>query len=431
MKEKFLNNIPLKIMSVAVAIVVWLLGVNIDNPVRTKVITEVPVRVLNEAYIESGGKMCLIEEDEDTVTVSVTGRRKIVENLTASDIVATADVKQMISMDSKEVLIPISVTCPGISHTDIKAVPRNMSITIEEMMSQDFIVTVDTGNTKPGVGYDIGETIANPEKIKITGPQTLIRKIDRVVASTSVSGITSNIQTKSSLKIIDKNQDEWTSSQIRYLKFDISDPKVDVKVTLWNVKDNISIEADYSGEPGTGYKVDGLIFTPSQVKVAGTSEALAVLAASGNKIRIPASEIDVSGKKEDFETKVNISKLLPEGIKLVSGSNDFVIVKANILPLGSKEYSIPTKNIDIQNVESGLQAVCETEKVDIRIGEKSQSLAQLKISDIELSVDLSGKKAGSYEVPVKVTLPFGYQTVSDAAVTIKLSETTELTSINE
>ena len=82
-------------------------------------------------------------------------------------------------------------------------------------------------------------------------------------------------------------------------------------------------------------------------------------------------------------------------------------------------------------MEEGLQAVCETEKVDIRVGESTASLDNLDESDIQLSVDLSGKTEGSYEVPVEVTLPTGYVTVSDAVVTIKLTELADTTDESE
>ena len=431
MKEKFLNNIPLKIMSVAVAIVVWLLVVNIDDPIQTRLISDVKVQVLNEAYVESGGQMCLIEEGQDSITVQVTGNRKTLENLTAADIVATADMKQMIDLDTNPVMVPIAVSCSGMSQGNIQAIPRNMEVTIEEMMTQEFIVTVDTSEVQTGAEFDIGEATASPEKIEITGPQSLIKKIDRVVARVSLSGVTEDVNTRVSLVIYDRNQEQLTSTQMQYLKYDISEPTVDVAIKLWEVRDNVSISASYVGEPATGYKVDSLTFTPSEVRVAGTEEALEELAANGNKIEIPAESIDVTGKSEDFETRVDISQLLPEGLKLATGTSEFVIVRANVLPVGSKEYSIPTKNISIENVEEGLQAVCETEKVDIRVGESTASLDNLDESDIQLSVDLSGKTEGSYEVPVEVTLPTGYVTVSDAVVTIKLTELADTTDESE
>ena len=61
-KNKMTDNIPLKIMSVAVAVVVWLIVVNIDNPVDTNYYTITNVELINKEYVESSdtiGKMCM------------------------------------------------------------------------------------------------------------------------------------------------------------------------------------------------------------------------------------------------------------------------------------------------------------------------------------------------------------------------------------
>ena len=64
-KRKITDNIPLKIMSVAVAVVVWLIVVNIDNPVGTNYYTLNNVELINKEYVESSdtiGKMCMPEQ---------------------------------------------------------------------------------------------------------------------------------------------------------------------------------------------------------------------------------------------------------------------------------------------------------------------------------------------------------------------------------
>ena len=152
--------------------------------------------------------MCLIPENQDSVNVTVTGKRKIVDDLTKEDLKATADLKQVVDLDTEPIMVPITVTCAGIDQNNAQAAPRNMEIQIEEMMTQEFIVTVDTGDEKPGKGYEIGSVEANPEKVRITGPQSLIRKIDQVIAYVDdVEGITSDTTKQVQLKIIDKNQE--------------------------------------------------------------------------------------------------------------------------------------------------------------------------------------------------------------------------------
>lgn len=428
MKKNLTTNIPLKIMSVIAAILIWLIIVNVNNPIKTRTFQNVPVQVLNEAYIESGGKMCLIPEDQDTVSVTVTGKRKTVENLTADDLTATADLKQVVDLDTEPIMVPISVSCPGIEQNDAQAVPRNMEIQIEEMMTQEFIVTVDTGDTKPGKGYEIGSVVANPEKVRITGPQSLIRKIDQVIAYIDVEGITRDMTKQVELKIIDKNQEELSSSQMQYLKYDIATPAVAVTANLWRVKSDIAVKAGYIGTPAEGYKVDSLTMTPSEVSVAGDEEALSQLEEQGNTISISADQIDVTGRNADFETKINLTDFLPSGLKLTSGTSETLIVKTEILPVGSKSYSISTRDITVKNAPSGLEVVFETDRIEIRVRENGNTLDNLNLSDIKASIDLSGKKEGSYKISVQITLPEGYTLVNEISTDVKLSEATEVTS---
>ena len=57
--------------------------------------------------------------------------------------------------------------------------PQNLSLHVEDKDTQEFVVNVTTNNTRPDRGYEVGTLSSNPEKIKITGPISLINKIDR------------------------------------------------------------------------------------------------------------------------------------------------------------------------------------------------------------------------------------------------------------
>lgn len=420
MTKKLLSNIPLKMMSVVIGIVIWLLVVNIDDPIVSDTIPGVTVTIKNESYVESAGLMCLVEEDQDIVSVTIKGKRSVVDNIKASDIKAVADLTQITDMRTTPVMVPISVSCPGISPANIKTEPLNMSISLDDMMTQEFLVTVSSGESTPGKGYEIGSLTASPEKIKITGPQSLIQKIDKVIATVNLDGKTEDSMLLADLKIIDKNQEELKPRQMEYLKFNNTDQSVSVSVDLWKVKNDIKLNAGYVGYTASGYKVEKITLTPSDLTVAGTDEALQALANSGNTITIPDSYIDVSGRNDDFETKIDISDVLPGDIKLTDGSNSTVIASVSILPQNSQEYSISTLNIEAQNVGKGLRAVFETDSIQVRVRESFKELSQLKDTDIKASIDCSGRKEGTYTIPVKIVLPTGYELVSDVSTVVKL-----------
>ena len=73
MKEKLTNNLSLKILSLLVAILVWLLAINIDNPIVKKTFIVTDVQLLNEAYIDADGKMCMRNEEQEPVGIAFQG----------------------------------------------------------------------------------------------------------------------------------------------------------------------------------------------------------------------------------------------------------------------------------------------------------------------------------------------------------------------
>ena len=279
------------------------------------------------------------------------------------------------------------------------------------------MVNVTTNNTKPDRGYEIGSLTSNPEKIKITGPTSLMNKIDKVNASIDVEGATEDVTQETDVKIIDKNGEEFTDTDMGYLNVS----KVYVNARLWKVQSNVKISAEYQGIPADGYEVESISTTPNVISVAGSDDALASLEEENNTISLPASVADISGKNSDYEDKINISDYLPDGVKLTSDSSEDVFVRVNILPKGSNVCEVPTKNIKVNNSPEGMQVAFDTAKIEIRIKKDDNSLDDLKESDIEASVDLNGKSEGSFEVPVSIKLPEGYELVDEVATGVEIS----------
>lgn len=203
MKRKLTDNIPLKMMSVAVGIMVWLLVVNVDNPIVTKSFTILNVDVINGAYIENNGMMAMQEERQDPIRVTIKAERKSLSKITSSDIHAVADLQQALSLKDP-VMVPIMVTVDKIQPESIEVTPRNLSIHIQEKDTQEFVVNVTRGETKPAKGFDVASLTSNPEKIKITGPTSLLNKIDKVNAFIDINNDTEDKTEEVELSIIDK-----------------------------------------------------------------------------------------------------------------------------------------------------------------------------------------------------------------------------------
>ncbi|MBQ0001238.1 MAG: hypothetical protein KBT01_06845 [Clostridiales bacterium] len=420
MKKRLTENLSLKIMSVIVGFLVWLIVVNVDNPTVTSSFT-IPlsnIEVLNEAYVDSTGMMCMLDDSQNGIRVHVTGERKTVRKLSNSDFHAAADLQQAVSLDTDPVMIPITVTCPGISAANIEINPKNLKVHLREKKTQEFVVSVTSGESKPGKGYEIGKLTANPEKIKITGPSSLISKIGSVTASVNLDGITGDVVEETELRFSDKNGDPLSESQMNYLN---AVRTVSVSAELWKVRSNIRINADYSGFPANGYRVYDITTVPDVLSLAGNKEGLLELESLGNQISIPADCLDITDATGDTEMKINILEYLPENTRLTTGSSEDVWVRAMILPIGSSSYDLPTKNVTVRNLKKDLQVSFDLEKIEIRVQEDTGDLDNFDISDVTAYIDLKNMEEGFYEVPVQVELPEGLSLVDNVVTEIKIT----------
>lgn len=428
-KKKITDNLSLKIMSVAVAVVVWLIVVNIDNPVGTNYYTITNVELINKEYVESSdtiGKMCMPEENQDMVRVAITADKKTRDKIRVSDISAVADLQQAVSLDTNPVMVPITVTCSvsGIGPGDIKVTPQNLSVNLDEKETQEFVVNVTRGDTKPDKDYEVGSLTANPEKVRITGPKSLVNKIDKVNAAIELNGKTQDFTQEVTLSIIDKNQEALSDSEMNSLRIE-NNAQVIVTAKLWKIRQGVKISAGYVGTPAEGYQAGMIKTVPDTISVAGSTEGLETLAANDNVITIPSESIDISGESSDVEKKISLKDLLPDNVKLTSDSSEDVWVTVSILPEGSREFSFPTKEIEVKNKPDDLQVTFETAQIAIRIKSDSKDLDDLDVTkDIKASIDLEDKEEGNYEVPVTVSLPDGYEIVENVSTEVVISSGT-------
>lgn len=422
MKKNMINKFTLKILSLIIAILIWLLVRNVDDPIIVRTFYEIPVTIENASYLAENLEIPLLVDGKDAVKVRIKGARSVVNKLEKEDITAVADMTQIISKDTTPIMVPVEVTCTGISDSDITVRPRNIQVNIEKQKSVEKTIAVSTGDTQPDKDYEIGNLKANPEKVTISGPESIIDRIDKVVALVDVTGRKeSNIEIKSQLKIYDKNLDELSAKQLEYLNIkEISDNTIRIQAQFWKVKQNVKIKAEYSGEPKHGYEVDSINLVPDTVSVAGTEEALKKLEQEGNTLEIPGKYIDVTDKTGDFEENIDLNELLPEDLKLVRDVNSSVIATVKILPYNSRDYEVSVTQIKADNKAEDLDLVFQDEQITIRAKAKEQDLDSLSTADIQVQIDLNGYGEGEYEVPVTVTLPSGYELVEDIKVKVKL-----------
>ena len=394
-KNKYTENLGLKIMAVLFAVVLWLIVVNVDDPVQTVTFRNVPVTMVNTEIVTNKGKTYKVLDDSQTANVVVKAKRSVVSKITSDKIVATADMSGM----QFESLVPITVNIPGFEgNYTAEAAPANLKVTIEERTKKVFPVTVAASGT-PRDGYVVSynELTPNPEKITVRGSKSVVSSIDVVVAKVDVSGISKSGEIPAELVFYDSNGNPINRSQ---LTDNVGEDGITVNVTVLNTK-NVGLEFSASGQPAEGYAVTNITYEPETIQVCGSEEDLKNL----TKLVIPSDEIDVSGASQKIETTVDVSQYLPEGIQLVDEKANNVVVTVTREEAGTRTIEIQPESIKIKNLARGLKVSFEEDSdIELQFRGPKESLDALNISDAT-SIDMKEfTTTGTYEVPVEVDL---------------------------
>lgn len=394
-KYKFTRNLGLKIMALAFASVLWLIVVNIDDPVEISTFRNVPVTIQNAEIIMNKGKTYKVVDDTQSVSVIVKAKRSILSKISASDIVATADMSEM----QIESLVPITATVRGYEgEYTAETTPANLRVVIDDQMKKVFPLTVSTtGTPRDGYVIDYSKMTTNPEKITVKGSKSLVSSIDKAVAKVDVSGISKSGEVSAELVYYDSKGNPINRSQ---LSDNVGEDGVTVNVTVLNTKD-IALKFGVTGDPAAGYAYSSITSEPEKIQVCGTKEDLADL----TELDIPASEIDISGATEKIEKTIDILPYLPQGIQLVDKTANNVVVTVSIEQEGARTIEFPLESIQIKNLQDDLKVTFASDAdIELKFKGPQEALDALNINDAT-SIDMKGNtKPGTYEVPVDVDL---------------------------
>lgn len=316
MKLNLTDNLFLKILSVLVAVVLWLVIVNINDAQGTTFIYK-EVSLLNTEIITENGKVFRVEEGANLVKITVRARQSVLRELKPEDFVLTADVEKNLKYDG---LIGIDVECKNRNikvAEDVTLDRWNVKVSIEDSATEQFQVIVTDAGT-PNDGLMVGSMVPEQTIIKITGPVSIVERIERVEAVVDVTGVPATSVRNCSLKLYDSAGHTIDDT---YLTFVGKEDGIDVTISMLNKK-TVPLIFTYEGTPAEDYKVKSVEWKPQAVEIAGNTGVLAGL----NSIQIPSKIINVDGIEEEQQLVIDITPYLPFGVVLVDEKNASVLV---------------------------------------------------------------------------------------------------------
>ncbi|MCM1268645.1 MAG: CdaR family protein [Bacteroidales bacterium] len=404
MKNKLTKNLGLKIASFLCAAVLWLLVTNINDPVVTYRVADVPVTIKNANLITDRGQVYEVLDGTDTVdVVTVSAPRSIIDSLDKSNIVAEADVNDLTSVDT--VAIKFSTNKYNDKLDSIRGNIDSVKLSIEEKQTRSLpLRSVTTGDVREG--YMVGDVTTEQNLIRIAGPKSVISRVTKAQAEVDVSGFTSTISTDSNIRLYDEEGEEIAADNIEK-----SISRVRVSVDILELKE-IPLTCKVTGRPAEGYGFTGEVsFTRSSVTVAARSNYLARLDA----IEIPEGVLDVTDAEGDVTALVDINDYLPTNVILAEENFEGRInVVARVEAEQTRTLRIPVGSILFEGLPDGYDAVITepANECSVTFAGLAAVLETMTAEDITAVIDLNAWmeseemeefSEGSYWMPVNAS----------------------------
>lgn len=394
MKKKLTNNFGMKLLSLGLAIVFWIVVVNLEDPVGSRTFRDVPVTILNQEQVMEREKILEVIKG-DTIDVVVEGKRLELERLTEKDIYAVANLEEVSFMDT----VLINVTVP--EHPDVRVLNSGenvMQLIFDDYVTRRFSFTVNTVGEAMS-NYYVGDALASPNIIQISGAKTVLDKIKEVVLEVDVGGRSVDFTTTATPIVYDMNGDVIASS-----KLSMNLESVAVNVPILPTK-QLRVRVDTVGEVPEGYEIlsENIAFQPETILVAGTKEDLEKLSS------YLVLKVDVAGKTGTVEKNVHIIAELDDALtSLRVVGTQMVAVTVTVTPYLERSLELPAARIELRNLPEGFSAqLLQKQNVPVKLKCKAVRAPLLTAEQLKPYVDLSGCTEGTYHLELMLDLPNG------------------------
>lgn len=367
-----------KIISVLLAVLLWVYVVGIRGPDTTKSV-EAQLMAVNvpQGYVLTGTL--------PTVTVTLRGPMNTLWNITSGYVTPIVDLG---GRSAGSFIVSVQAQVVGLTGVTVDAVvPKEVNVQLEHLETIIVPVHAEVSGTLPS-SLALGTLRVEPASIEVSGPGSLVSQVKEaslVVALDKLGTATSgNLTIAGDVVAYDARGNSVKGVLLSPRSAVAILPILDA-ATLKTVP----VIPIVKGYPMSGYAVASGSCAPAIVMVTGTAGVL-------SKIRaISTTAIDVSGALGTLTKQVNL--ILPPGVSLVGGSK---AVSARIVIEQVIVLALPDVPIEVRGAGLGWKVSLGTTSTSVLISGTNSTIMALKSSQIKAYVDVSQPPLtdGSYAV---------------------------------
>lgn len=266
-----------------------------------------------------------------------------------------------------------------------------MKVSVENLITDQFEIEVVTAG-EPADHCYVDKTRVTPEKVTVTGPQSVVEQIASAQVTVSVERAEENIATNGDIVLLDS---EGNTVSPERLSLNRTTAAVDVGIMMGK---SVPVEFETTGEPASGYRYAGVSSTVSSVRVTGPTEILDSLEA----LSIKSQQLNINGANKDFKAIISLVDFLPEGIALAEGEATEAEVTIKIQGRDTAAFDMPVDNITVRGLADNMELKFDADTVTVNLIGFAEELEEISASALKGSLDASSLGVGTYSVIIQL-----------------------------
>lgn len=414
-QELICKDFGWKLLSIAIATILWFMVINIDQPIGTRDYSR-PLAIQNmDVLTDRGLTVGNLEELKNTkITVKVKAQRTALDRLSQNPewITAVVDLSELsYAVNGDVIALPVSVSVQGGNTYGISSKsPAVVEVSVETMASKELPVEVHL-NGELEEGTYLSEPLLSAETVLVTGPSTLVKSVTSVRAAVEAEAIKENPDIITALTC-------YNASGIPVKGVSTDPEEIMVSYALHDMK-QVPLQVEISGSPASGYEVGNIYCRPQYAALIGSAEALERI------VSLQLDSINVSGLTTSTTRTFRLTDYLPEGVTLMDSNKDTVEVIVEISEQSQKQLTLPASDLKIIGQENGKDYILQGD-AHITISGEGSALESVQADDLQGSIHVNGLSEGDHKVMIHAALPDGLiMNPSYITVTVKETEASE------
>ncbi len=405
MNDLFKKDITIKIISVLIAVILWLFVSNSTNPFVPKTFTNIPVKIENESYLDQNNYI-IKNKYKTSIDVTIRGRQEAIDKVRTSDFEASLDFSQIQSVNDKT----LKITGPICTQKDVQIVsvnPPSIDVQLARNKNGTFPVELKSNITmKPGYILVKAPTMT-PDSYPIFAEESIINSVGTIKASIDIKNLDRDTTQTVVCKVYNKEGNEITSLSTGL--------KVSVKL---EVAKEVPVSLVTRGRLATDYIETLRVIEPVKVLVSGPADELAKLA------EIKTEQVNIDKVNSNFTASASL--VVPEGMKLVNSPSK-ISVNISVEKLVVKDIELVQNDISILNGinDGSMNYEIKTDKLTVKVKGRQPDVDAVLVENLKPAVDVSGLAEGTHTVSLNITLPSQVTLMSQGNVEVKVTKAPE------